>query len=183
MFTQVYHFLFFPRNHLAHVHRSVSYLSVLSYYHQFYGPQNFHPNTSYEDIRDTPARFSSSPWAENQSLYWHPTIYEVTDNADGTKTYTRAPGIDTSPYYRWDNSVSPKTEAFPPGFRMIAHSNDPGANQGGETGANMLTECCDLLGDEEEDCVSWDRLHFPTRTCDFLGIAMGMFLQISFNIC
>ena len=166
-----------------HIAPSRSYLSVLSYYHQFYGPQNFHPNTSYEDIRDTPARFSSSPWVENQSLYWHPTIYEVTDNADGTKTYTRAPGIDTSPYYRWDNSVLPKTEAFPPGFRMIAHSNDPGANQGGETGANMLTECCDLLGDEEEDCVSWDRLHFPTRTCDFLGIAMGMFLQISFNIC
>jgi hypothetical protein len=38
--------------------------------HTFYGPQNFHPNTSYEDIRDTPAKFSSTPFVENQSLYW-----------------------------------------------------------------------------------------------------------------
>lgn len=41
-----------------------------SHVHTFYGPQNFHPNTSYEDLRDTPARFSSSPFVENQSLYW-----------------------------------------------------------------------------------------------------------------
>ena len=38
--------------------------------HTFYGPQNFHPNTSYEDLRDTPPQFSSSPFVENQSLYW-----------------------------------------------------------------------------------------------------------------
>ena len=63
--------------------------------------------------------------------------------------------------------------AFPPGFRMIAHSNDPGADQGGESEGNMLTECCDFLGDEEEDCRNWDRLHFPSRKCDFLGIAFG----------
>ena len=141
--------------------------------HSFYGPQNFHPNTSYEDLRDTPPQFSSSPWAENQSLYWHPSIYRVTDNSDGTKTYTRVSTLDSSPYYRWDNTVLPRTEAFPPGFRMIAHSNDPGAQQGGESGANMLTECCDFTANGDEDCVSWDRLEFPTRTCDFLGIAMG----------
>merc|ERR1711970_942108 len=57
---------------------------------------------------------------------------------------------------------------------MIAHSNDPGAQQGGESGANMLTECCDFTANGDEDCVSWDRLEFPTRTCDFLGIAMAM---------
>jgi hypothetical protein len=66
-----------------------------------------------------------------------------------------------------------RTEAFPPGFRMIAHSNDDGANLAGETGRNMLTECCNIIGDEEEDCQTWDKLHFPTQTCDFLGIAMG----------
>jgi len=141
--------------------------------HSFYGPQNFHPNTSYQDLRDTPPEFSTSPFVENQSLYWHPTIYEVTDNADGTKTYTRAPDIFSSPYYRWDNSVNPKTEAFPPEFRMIAHSNDFGADQGGESEGNMLTECCNFRGDGEV-CESWDRLEFPTRKCDFLGIAFAM---------
>lgn len=64
--------------------------------HTFYGPQNIHPDTGYEDIRDTPPAYSSSPFVENQSLYWHPTIYEVVENGDGTKTYTRAPNIETS---------------------------------------------------------------------------------------
>jgi len=57
---------------------------------------------------------------------------------------------------------------------MIAHSDDFGADAGGESGGNMLTECCQLQGDEE-DCETWDRLEFPTRTCDFLGIAFGEF--------
>jgi len=146
--------------------------------HTFYGPQNFHPNTSYEDLRDTPPKFSTSPFIENQSLYWHPTIYQViTNNNDGTKSYVRAPKIETSPYYRWDNSVLPKTEAFPPGFRMIAHSNDLGASKSGELGFNMFTECCNLRmedGEEEEDCQNWNELHFPSQKCDFLGIAFAM---------
>lgn len=54
---------------------------------------------------------------------------------------------------------------------MIAHSNDQGANFGGERGGNMLTECCDFIGGEEENCEAWDRLVFPERKCDFLGIA------------
>ena len=53
---------------------------------------------------------------------------------------------------------------------MIAASNDPGANQDGETGENMFTECCQLLGDDEEDCETWSRLEFPSRNCDFLGM-------------
>ena len=87
--------------------------------------------------------------------------------------FTRARNLETSPYYRWDNSVEPRTEAFPPGFRMIAASNDPGANQDGETGENMFTECCQLLGDDEEDCETWSRLEFPSRNCDFLGMGFG----------
>jgi hypothetical protein len=51
-----------PMRHIMH-----TFAHLLS---QFYGPQNFHPNTSYEDIRDTPAKFSSTPYVENQSLYW-----------------------------------------------------------------------------------------------------------------
>ena len=96
----------------------------------------------------------------------HPTIYEVSKNG----VFTRAQTLDTSAYYRWDNSVDPKTESFPPGFRMIATSTDPGANQDGED--NMYTECCNMVGDGEE-CKTWNQLKFPTRTCDFLGIALG----------
>ena len=84
--------------------------------------------------------------------------------------------LDTSPYYRWDSNRA--TEEFPPEFRMIAHSNDEGANAGGESGGNMLTECCNLIDngtdEPEEDCQAWDFLNFPTQRCDFLGIAFAM---------
>lgn len=103
----------------------------------------------------------------------HPTIYEVIDNGDGTQTFTRAIDLYTSPYYRWDNSVEPKTEEFPPGFRMIAASNDPGADQGGEFGGNMFTECCT----DGQACLTWNSLEFPTQTCGFLGIAFGECFQ------
>lgn len=103
----------------------------------------------------------------------HPSIYRVTDDGiSGTKTFTRVNNLDTSPYYRWDKSNAPEVVAFPPGFRMIAHSNDVGATQGGESGANMMTECCDMGPNGEEQCESWGELRFPTRTCSFLGIAM-----------
>jgi len=35
-------------------------------------------------------------------------------------------------------SVLPVVEAFPPQFRMIAASNDPGANLGGENGSKYV---------------------------------------------
>jgi len=39
--------------------------------HTFYGPQNFHPNTSSDDlVTNTSPRFSTSPFVENHSLYW-----------------------------------------------------------------------------------------------------------------
>ena len=62
---------------------------------------------------------------------------------------------------------------FPRIPRPKTAPDDTGADQGGESEGNMLTECCDFLGDEEEDCRNWDRLHFPSRKCDFLGIAFG----------
>jgi hypothetical protein len=123
-------------------------------------------------VIDTP-ELSTSPFVENQSLYWHPSIYQVEDNGDGTETFTRVSNLDSSPYYRWDKSVLPLVEAFPPGFRMIAASNDPGADQGGETGSNMFTECCDVVN-EVEDCERWNTLNFPNQTCDFLGFSLNM---------
>ena len=118
---------------------------------------------------------------ENQSLYWHPTIYEVTTDANtGDTIYTRAPLIEMSPYYRWHNSVLPRTEAFPPGFRMIAHSDDLGANLTGDReGGNLIVECCNYVDDPnlpepDEVCTeTWDKLDFPTTSCASMGIGFG----------
>jgi len=143
--------------------------------HTFYGPQNFHPNTSYEQIRDTSPQYSTSPVIENQSLYWHPSIYEV-GITNGQKTYSRVSDLESSPYYRWNTSTSPETVAFPPGFRMIAFSNQEGADQGGEGENNLFVGCCDFTDDGEEDCTSTsgNPLIFPTTACDVVGVAMAM---------
>ena len=140
---------------------------------QFYGPKNFHPATSYTDLLNTPLNDSTSPWQENQSLYWHPSIYRVT-GPNGQETYTRVINLESSPYYRWNTQTSPETVAFPPEFRMIAHSDQNGADLGGETGGNLLVECCNLV-DGEEECTTTNGnpLTFPTTTCDFLGLAFG----------
>ena len=161
-------------------HKTALVSLFVSFLHQtsttaFYGPLEFHPETTYEDLINvikTP-ELSTSPVVENQSLYWHPSIYQVENNGDGTETFTRVSKLDSSPYYRWDKSAMPLVEAFSPGFRMIAASNDPGANQDGETGSNMFTECCNI-DSGEEDCISWDTLNFPARSCDFVGIAFNM---------
>ena len=72
----------------------------------------------------------------------------------------------------------PRTEEFPPGFRMIAYSNQQNANTGGETGANMFVECCNILGEEEEECTTTaGGIIFPTQACDFVGFAFGMCLS------
>lgn len=94
-----------------------------------------------------------------------------------SKKWTRVDNLESSPYYRWDNSVEPRTEAFPPKFRMIAHSDARGGSSGGETGGNMFTECCDMVGggeEPEERCTNYNgKLFFPKRKCDFVGFAFG----------
>jgi len=131
--------------------------------HTFYGPRSIHPQLSWTDLVRTNPQFSTSPWNENQSLYWHPSIYQVqTHSDDNTKTYTRVSNLYTSPYYRWDTTVQPKVEAFPKNFRMIAANTDKGANRGGEVGSNLFTECCNLP-DGDEDCQEWGGLYFPKK--------------------
>ena len=83
--------------------------------------------------------------------------------------------MQATAYYRWDNSLSPMPEAFPPEFRMIAASTDPGADQGGPTGGNLYSECCNLMSDRL-DCRLYDGgngLVFPKKKCDFLDIVFG----------
>ena len=149
-------------------------------FNKFYGPKNFHPATSYTDLLNTPLNDSTSPWQENQSLYWHPSIYRVTGSGD-QKTYTRVNNLETSPYYRWNTQTSPETVAFPPEFRMIAYSNQDGAGAGGETGGNLLVECCNYVNvGEDEDCTTTvgNPLIFPKKKCDFLGLAFGKCLHL-----
>ena len=115
-------------------------------------------------------------------LVKHPSIYQIATNQDGTKTYTRVDNLDSSPYYRWDNSVLPRTEAFPPEFRMIAYSDQDGADVGGENGGNLFTECCDIDAQGEESCtITESGVNFPKKNCDFLGMAFGMFMVISIS--
>lgn len=143
--------------------------------HTFYGPQNFHPNTSYENLLNTDPEFSSSPFIENQSLYWHPSIYRVT-NKNGVQTYSRVNNLDTGPYYRWNNNTEPQTVEFPPGFRMIAFSDQLAREAPGDHVESLMVECCDFDGEDEEICTFSEgtKLIFPETTCDFLGISLNM---------
>lgn len=52
--------------------------------HSFYGPPLIYPAVSFDDLRASDPNLSSGNIMENQSLYWHPTVYTVA--ADGTKT-------------------------------------------------------------------------------------------------
>lgn len=45
--------------------------------HTFYGPQNFHPETSNADLVKTSPKFSTTPFVENQSLYWVSRRYRI----------------------------------------------------------------------------------------------------------
>ncbi len=153
-------------------------LWLLFVFLQFYGPQNFHPATTNDVLRRTPPEFSSSPYIENQSLYWHPSIYRKTDES-GQQKFTRVSNLETSPYYRWNKNSVPETVEFPEGFRMIAYSNQDGAAAGGELGGNLLVECCDM-NNGVESCTetTGTTLNWPTRTCDFVGIAFCKSLLI-----
>eukprot|EP00986_Skeletonema_menzelii_P010248 scaffold4964_cov220-Skeletonema_menzelii.AAC.1 len=103
------------------------------------------------------------------------------------RTHYRVDDLEFGPYYRWDRSVFPQVEPFPPGFRMIAASNDPGACGVGSdcpsacgveddcpNAVAMFTECCDFRNNGES-CSSWEgQLFFPRQNCDFVGIALAM---------
>jgi hypothetical protein len=100
----------------------------------------------------------------------------VTTDEDGVKTYTRVNNLDTSPYYRWNTNTLPETVPFPPGFRMISHSDQYGITAPSDFNEMLFVECCDYDADGEEICsyTSTDTsLIFPQQTCDFLSIALS----------
>lgn len=55
-----------------------------SHVHTFYGPPLLYPKVTFQDLRNSDPNLSSGNIMENQSLYWHPTVYKVA--ADGKKT-------------------------------------------------------------------------------------------------
>ena len=71
-------------------------------------------------------------------------------------------------YYRWFKGIDTPVDAFPPGFRMIAHSNDEGADVGEIGGRyNLLIEFC---RDGTQDCETFGELTFPSMRCDLMEI-------------
>ena len=69
----------------------------------------------------------------------------------------------------------PRTEEFPPGFRMIAYSDQgsDGIENDGNYG-EIFVECCDIV-DERESCTETEgSLILPNQQCDFVGFAFGM---------
>lgn len=52
--------------------------------HTFYGPPLIYPKVTFDDLRESDPNLSSGNIMENQSLYWHPSVYTVA--ADGTKS-------------------------------------------------------------------------------------------------
>ena len=79
--------------------------------HTFYGATVARPETTYNDLRN--AYGGTGTAAENMSLYWHPTIYQVLP--DGT--HKLAEMYFMSAYYIWTPG---EAKAFPDGFKMIA---------------------------------------------------------------
>lgn len=57
---------------------------------------------------------------------------------------------------------------------MIAYSDQANANQGGESGGNFFTECCNIVNGEEDCTSTFGKVEFPKQNCGFLGMAMSM---------
>lgn len=100
----------------------------------------------------------------------------TSDDNGVTKTYTRLNDLVTGPYYRWNTSTMPETVPFPPGFRMIAHSDQYGIEAPSDFDEILYVECCDYDEAGEEICSyasAGTSIIFPDQTCNFLGIAMS----------
>merc|ERR1719197_2342094 len=162
--------LFYKPSGHARTDPILSDTCVSDHVHTFYGPQLFHPTTTPADLRASDPRYSTSPWVENKSLYWHPTIYKVgQDAATGQPTYELAEISFSGPYYRWDKSApAPAVEAFPPGFQMIA-GMDPNLE-----GVELFSEClCERPCTRSDGLCDSDSDFFPSSACGEMGISMN----------
>jgi len=149
----------------------LSQTSLSDHVHTFYGPQQFHPNTTNEDLRTSDPKFSTSIFIENQSLYWHPSIYRVDHDAvTREKSYELAEVSFAGPYYRWDKDAPPPmVEPFPKGFQMIAGMPVDGEV---EDGVNLFSECLCQKPCTRSDGCETESDFFPSTACGEMGIAM-----------
>ena len=53
--------------------------------HTCFCPPLLYPEVTFDDLRNSDPTLSSGNIEENQSLYWHPTVYNVAD--DGQRHY------------------------------------------------------------------------------------------------
>ena len=120
------------------------------------------PETTYYDLRN--ADGNTGNVEENKSLYWHPTVYRVETNNDGSTTYKKSDIYLTSAYYIWTTG---QAIAFPDGFKMVAGFL-------GVADARANFECvggsvCSNQNDEEA-CMYKE---FPTESCAELEVSMA----------
>lgn len=103
----------------------VSPNTLSDHVHTFYGPPLARPEVTFKDLRS--AASSTANVKENNSLYWHNTIYRIDENG---MHHVVNMGF-ASAYYHWIPVV---TKAFPEGFKMIASS--PSELIGRDTGCD-----------------------------------------------
>ena len=117
---------------------------VSDHVHTFYGANvRVRPDVSFEEMRG--ADESSGNVLENGSLYWHPSVYEVSVDAAGRpREYRKAPIWFGSSYYIFPTG---ETRAFPPGFKMIARG-------------------ADAMAEAEFECVGESECERGRRDCD-----------------
>mmetsp|Transcript_33631 Transcript_33631/g.81504 ORF Transcript_33631/g.81504 Transcript_33631/m.81504 type:complete len:408 (-) Transcript_33631:78-1301(-) len=132
--------------------------------HTFYGPQVIRPETTYEDLRNSPDEINSGNVQENKSLYWHPTPYSY--NKD-TNTYTKDEIAQTSAYYVWPSNAGVK--AFPNGFKMIAGTDPTAPGQF----VNTEATCVDPTPCERAEGCYTENTFFPNTACEELEVGMN----------
>lgn len=126
--------------------------------HTFYGVNELRPETTYSDMRA--ATGNSGNVAENKSLYWHPTVYEL-DPTSGI--HRKAPIYFGSAYYIWTTG---QATAFPDGFKMVAGFN-------GDPLSRANAECVGPSPCERDDCSTYDTSFFPNTACAELEVSMA----------
>jgi len=124
--------------------------------HTFYGPPLLYPKVTDEELRNFNPDLSSGNIRENNSLYWHPSVYRVED--DGTRTLLEPYWTDV--YYTYETNG--KTKAFPNGFKMIAGYED------GDTSI----DCENPKPCNRQNCKRINKF-FPKNRCEEIKISMA----------
>ena len=132
------------------LHSSIGYCTS-DHVHTFFGAASdaaMRPNATYEDLRR--AQQNSGNTKENLSLYWHPSIYTVVRQPNGSESFELADLWFASAYYVWRTG---EATAFPDGFKMRTSDADPlaraTAHCAPEPGPCERADTCDPLPQQD----------------------------------